>query len=298
MEKTLLFVYNPSAGKGKVAGKLSSIIYKFTQNGYKVTVHPTLRRLDGYEYIKEHGREYDAVVCSGGDGTLNETISGFIEGGVEVPLGYIPGGSANDTALTLKIPLDPEKSADTAINGIPFPFDIGRFNERYFVYVAAFGAFSEVSYSTPQDMKNALGHTAYIIEAIKRLPRIRSYKMRVEADGQVFEDTFLFGAVCNTLSVGGGVLKFSSEYESLYDGELEVLLLRDSKSLIDVGHIALCLLNQDYSDENIVFFKTKHLTITAEDDVPWTFDGEDGGAHSKAEITCVESPVRIMSGVK
>lgn len=297
MEKTLLFVYNPSAGKGKIAGKLSVIVNHFTRNGYRVTVHPTQRQREGYEYIRDHGREYDAVVCSGGDGTLNETISGFVDGGVTVPLGYIPGGSANDTALTLKIPLDPVKSADTAINGTPFPFDIGKFDDRFFVYVAAFGAFSEVSYSTPQDMKNMLGHTAYIIEAIKHLPRIRSYRMRIETDDSVFEDTFLFGAVCNTLSVGGGVLKFGSEYDALHDGELEVLLLRDSKSLIDVGHIALCLLNQDYSDENIVFFKTNHLKITAETDVPWTFDGEDGGTHRNAEITCVESPVQIMSGI-
>jgi len=295
--KTLLFLYNPVSGKGKTAAKLSEIVAHFTEAGYDVTVRPTLCRGDGERYIRDHGAAFDAVVCSGGDGTLNEVVAGMVAGGVDVPLGYVPSGSANDTALTLRIPMDPLAAAETAIHGTPFPFDTGRFNGVSFVYVAAFGALTDVPYATPQGVKNVLGHAAYVLSGIKSLTHIRPIRARITCDGQVFEGDFIFGAVCNTLSIGGGVLKFDQEQEALHDGVFEVLLVRDPHNLATLGLIARRLLIRDYDHRDIVYCKAKHVCVELDSPEVWTLDGEDGGAHQRAEIECLPRPIAIRSGL-
>ena len=201
--KKMLFIYNPNAGTGKLKPKLADVLDIFTKSGYEVTVYPTQKRYDAAEKIQESGSQYDLIVCSGGDGTLDEAVTGMQLCNCKVPLGYIPAGTTNDFATSLGIPKDILEAAETAVNGTVFPCDVGMFGEDYFAYIAAFGLFTDVSYATDQNVKNVLGHMAYILEGAKRVFNIPSYKIKITHDGEVIEDEFIFGMVTNSRSVGG-----------------------------------------------------------------------------------------------
>lgn len=292
----MLYIVNFYAGKSRARRSLGAVTEYFTRNGWDVTVHPTLAPLDAKKTVLKSGHSYDMIVCSGGDGTLNEVISGILELPERPMLGYIPSGSANDTANSLGLPLEPLKAAEIVLNGRSFTLDVGRFNDRIFVYVAAFGAFSEVSYSTPQNLKNNLGNVAYVLEALRRLPKIHSFHMKIDTDEGVFEDDFIFGAVTNTLSVGGGILKLDPGRVALNDGLLEVLFIRGFGNLNELSRTIASINNRDFSDEHIIFVKSKSVVCSAPEPVPWTLDGEDGGSHTSVNIRCLHNPVTIMAG--
>ena len=201
--KKMLFIYNPNAGTGILKPKLSEVLDIFTKGGYEVTVYPTQRTHDAVEKIQSYEGSYDLLVCSGGDGTLDEAVTGMQLRGTDIPLGYIPAGTTNDFAASLGIPKDILSAADTAVNGVPFSCDVGMVNDDHFIYIAAFGLFTDVSYETKQSMKNILGHLAYVLEGTKRIFNIPSYKIKVSHDGESFEDEFIFGMVTNSRSVGG-----------------------------------------------------------------------------------------------
>ena len=203
MGKRLLFIYNPKAGKAQIRTKLADILDVFARNGYELTVCPTQKRDDARRIVAERSGDYELVVCSGGDGTLDETVTGMMQSGFRTPVGYIPAGSTNDFGGSLALPKNMVKAAETIVTGRNFPCDMGSFNEDIFVYIAAFGLFTDVSYETGQDMKNVLGHMAYILEGMKRLPSIRSYPMRVSYEDKIVVDDFIFGMVTNSVSVGG-----------------------------------------------------------------------------------------------
>ena len=220
--KKMLFIYNPNAGTGTLKPKLSDVIDVFTKAGYEVTVYPTQKYHDGIEKMESCSDGYDLIVCSGGDGTLDEVVTGMRKRSYKAPLGYIPAGTTNDFATSLGIPKDILAAADTAVNGIPFPCDVGTFNNDYFIYIAAFGLFTDVSYETKQSMKNILGHLAYVLEGAKRIFNIPSYKIRVIHDGEEIEDEFIYGMVTNSRSVGGfkGIIGTNVVFD---DGEFAFL---------------------------------------------------------------------------
>ena len=201
--KKMLFIMNPFAGVKRANRHLADILLTFTQAGYEVITHMTLGRGDATAVAREKGKDVDLVVCCGGDGTLNETITGLLSAGADTPIGYIPAGSTNDFASSLKIPTNILKAAQAIVEGEPVSYDVGRFGDRYFSYVASFGAFTRSSYATPQNVKNALGHTAYVLSGITELSQIRNEHVKMEIDGQTVEGDFLFGAICNSTSVGG-----------------------------------------------------------------------------------------------
>ena len=203
-EKKMLLIINPKSGKERIKNRLLAILDIFIKEGYQIQVYITQKALDAKEMARAQGGDMDLIVCSGGDGTLNETISGMMELEHRPPLGYIPAGSTNDFASSLKLPRRMADAAMAAASGEPCPIDVGRFQEnQYFVYVAGFGAFTEVSYLTSQDKKNLLGHQAYVLEGVKSLTTIREYSMKIESDDQSYEGNFIFGMVTNTISVGG-----------------------------------------------------------------------------------------------
>ena len=224
------------------------------------------------------------IVCSGGDGTLNETISGMLQLKNTPSLGYIPAGSTNDFASSLKISKNMEKAAREIVNGFPVPVDAGMFcGDRSFIYIAAFGAFTEVSYQTPQDRKNLLGHQAYMIESVKSLASIKPYHMRVEWDDHVLEEDFVFGMVTNTRSVGGfkGLVNQSV---SLNDGVFEVLLIRMPKTPLDLSNIISYMFLVEEPNEYVYKFKASAIRFTSEESVDWVLDGEYGGARTEVTI--------------
>ena len=279
--KKLLFVYNPRAGKEMLKPRLSDVLDIFVKAGYEVTVHPTQAYRDAYYQIKEYEvGKYDLIACSGGDGTIDEVATGMMKrremGKDVVPVGYIPAGTTNDFAKSLHIPRKPLAAADNAVKGVPFPCDIGKFNDSVFVYIAAFGIFTDVSYETDQAVKNVLGHMAYILEGAKRIFNIPSYKIKVEHDGEVIEDEFIFGMVTNSRSVGG----FSNMVGKnivFDDGLFEVTLIKTPKNPIALQEIIAALLIEQVDTKHMYTFKTKKITFDSVEEIPWTLDGEFGG---------------------
>ena len=274
--KKLLFVYNPRAGKEMLKPRLSDVLDIFVKAGYEVTVHPTQAYRDAYYQIKEYEvGKYDLIACSGGDGTIDEVATGMMKrremGKDVVPVGYIPAGTTNDFAKSLHIPRKPLAAADNAVKGVPFPCDIGKFNDSVFVYIAAFGIFTDVSYETDQAVKNVLGHMAYILEGAKRIFNIPSYKIKVEHDGEVIEDEFIFGMVTNSRSVGG----FSNMVGKnivFDDGLFEVTLIKTPKNPIALQEIIAALLIEQVDTKHMYTFKTKKITFDSVEEIPWTLD--------------------------
>ena len=292
-KKKLLFVLNPFSGKGEIKNKLLEIVDIFVKNEYQVTVHTTQAPQDAMKLVKKTAGKYDLVVCSGGDGTLDETVTGMMMREERVPIGYIPAGSTNDFAGSLKIPKKMDKAAQIAVEGVPFACDIGSFNGDYFVYIAAFGIFTDVSYETSQGLKNRIGHAAYIIEGMKRLHTIQSYHMRVEYEDQVIEDDFIYGMVSNSNSAGG-FKNITGKNVRLDDGLLEVTLIRMPKNPLELNEIIACLTNMRDNTDLIYTFKTDNIKFFSEIEIPWTLDGEYGGSHKEVVIEDEKRAVQIM----
>lgn len=283
MDQRMLFIYNPRAGKAQIRSNLLDIIDIFVKAGYEVTAYPTQAAGDAIKAVQERRAGYDIVVCSGGDGTLDEVVSGMMQCEEKVPIGYVPAGSTNDFANSLKIPKSMIKAADVVVNGRDFACDIGSLNSHNFIYVAAFGIFTDVSYETNQDVKNVLGHAAYLLEGVRRLPMVRSYALKVSYDDQVIEGDFLYGMVTNSFSVGG-FRGITGKDVLLDDGLFEVTLIRKPTNPLDLNNIIMALVDKRVKSEYIYTFKTPRLTVESEETVPWTVDGEFGGEHMKAVI--------------
>ncbi len=294
MDKKLLFIYNPKAGKAQIRTKLADILNVFAGEGYELTVFPTQKRGDARKVVAERSEDYSLVVCSGGDGTLDETVTGMIQSGFCTPIGYIPAGSTNDFGGSLGLPKNMVKAAQTIVEGKNFPCDMGAFNEDVFVYIAAFGLFTDVSYETGQDMKNVLGHMAYVLEGMKRLPAIKSYPMRVAYEDKVITDDFIFGMVTNSVSVGG-FKNITGKNVKLDDGVFEVTLIKKPKNPVELNNIILSLLNRDIDTKSMYCFRTAELELESAEPLPWTLDGENGGTHKNVRIKnlCKAIEIRV-----
>mgnify|MGYP000834264138 FL=1 len=295
--KNLLFVVNGHSGKGQIKNKLLDIIDIMIKEGYHVQVHTTQEREDATKVVREQAKYYDLVVCSGGDGTLDEAVTGMMQSEVRTPLGYIPAGSTNDFANSLEIPKDMIQAAKTAVLGVPFSCDVGEFNGDYFIYVAAFGIFTDVSYATSQELKNALGHVAYILEGAKRLHTIKSYHMRVEYDGNEIEGDFLLGMITNSTSVGG-FKNMTGKDVKLDDGLFEVTLIHKPKNIIELNTIIASLTNLKDETDLIDSFRADSVKFYSEEEIPWTLDGEFGGDHKEVQIKDHCKAVDIMINEK
>ena len=292
-EKKMLFVVNPKAGKARIKNHLLEIVDMFIKAGYEVTVHITQDRGDALNVVKNREARYDIIVCSGGDGTLDEVVTGMVKSGKPLPIGYIPAGSTNDFANSLKLPSNMKKSAEVVLKGEKFACDIGSFNRDVFVYVAAFGMFTDVSYGTDQEMKNMLGHMAYILEGMKRLTALKSYQMKFSYGGTVIEGDFLYGMITNSISVGG-FKRLTGKNVALNDGELEVTLIRRPTNAAELNQLITALLEQNTESEFIYWFKTSELTVEAQEPIAWTLDGEYGGEHKKVQIKDFKEAMQII----
>lgn len=283
MAKKALLLVNPAAGKRQSREPLFDAVCVLSQAGYLVNVHLTTGRDDAAETVRREGAEYDLVLCSGGDGTLNETVSGLMTLESPPPLGYLPRGSTNDFAASLGISSQPAEAAEAVVRSPGRKLDIGCWNERYFAYVACFGAFTRSSYSAPQEVKNILGHFAYILEGVKDLNSLRPYRLRIQAEGETLEGEFLFGAVCNSTSLGG-LMKLERNEVVLDDGQFELLLVRRPRTLPELQGILTALLNQNYRQEGLVFRRISSLTAEPEGEIPWSLDGEFAPGAQRVEI--------------
>lgn len=294
MKKRMLFVYNPKAGKALIKSKLADILDIFAKADYEITVHPTQRAGEAIQVVENREDTYELLVCSGGDGTLKEVVTGMIKSGKITPLGYIPAGSTNDFAQSYRLPKNMLKAAQIAVNGRDFACDVGRFNKNTFVYVAAFGLFTNVTYETAQDMKNALGHMAYILEGMKSLSAIPSHTMKIMYDDKVIEDDFMFGMITNAVSVGG-FKGITGKHVRLDDGVFEVTLIKRPKTIKALNDLIWSLMNREFDADDMYFFRTGRLVCESKEAVAWTVDGENGGLHFEVEIQnlCKAISIRI-----
>ena len=294
----LLFIYHPTSGTGQVKAALAPVLDVFAKAGWLTTAYPTQCRGDAARVVRELGPRFDRVVCAGGDGTLSEAAAGLLELDCPPPLGYIPFGSTNDCATTLRLPRKPREAALVAAGtGLPLPMDIGQLNDTTFVYVAAFGAFTKVAYDTPQDLKNTFGHLAYIFAGIASLPTIAPYHMTVEFDGQTLEDDFYFGMVSNSQSIGG-LKPPKAERVVLDDGLFEVTLVRKPLKLADLTDGLQALINLSQNDRSgaLVQFQARSLTFASDQSIPWTVDGEFGGSRPVNRVENRQKALKIIRG--
>lgn len=291
--KRMLFIYNPYAGFGFLKAKLSEVVDIFVKGGYDVTIYPTQKYHDAYEKVFSYEENYDLLVCAGGDGTLDEVVSAMLKKNKQVPVGYIPAGTINDFGNSLHISSDVFKAADTAVHGRKFSCDVGRFNEDYFVYIAAFGLFTDVSYETKQSMKNVLGYLAYILEGTKRLFNIPSYRIKVTHDGEVTEDEFMFGMVTNSRTIGGfrGIVGKNVAFD---DGKFEVTLVKSPKNAIELNEIMASLVIRQIDAKHMYSFLGGEIKFESVEEIPWTLDGEFGGVHDEVTIKNMKQRLKIM----
>ena len=292
-KRNVLLIVNPCAGRTKSRAGTFDIVNKFSTNDYEFSIHTTTCQGDATNIVRKNYDDKQLVVCCGGDGTLNETINGVMDMPNRLPIGYIPTGSTKDLATTLGIPTDINKATDLIMSGHTNSYDLGLFNNRYFSYVASFGAFTKSSYATSQKMKNRLGHMAYILNGIGELKNIRAIHMKIEYDGGVLEDDFMFGSVSNSTSVAG-LFRFKPEDVKLNDGIFELLLVKKI-SLASVPIALGKVRAQQYDGKQIIFLRTSKVKITSDESVAWTLDGEYGGAHKTVMIHVLEKAVEICS---
>ena len=281
--RKLMMIVNPKAGKAKPRGPLFDAAAAFCQAGYLLSIRETSAPGEAAA-IAAGSAGYDVVVAVGGDGTLNETVSGLMTLEQRPLLGYLPQGSTNDFAASLRIPREPAAAAAQIVAATPRALDMGRWNGRHFVYVASFGAFTKTSYTASQAAKNALGHFAYILEGLKDLSSLRPYRIRLTADGEVLDGEYLFGAVCNSTSIGG-LMKLDPEHVVLDDGKFELLLIPNPKNALDLQELILALMNQEYDRQGVVFRHVSSLRLETEETLPWSLDGEYAASVPVVHIT-------------
>lgn len=291
--KKLLLIVNPRAGKTKSRTPLFDAVARFSKAGYLVNVFVTEKGGDATRAAAEMGGDYDIVVCAGGDGTLNETLSGLMTLPKRPQVGYLPNGSTNDFAASLHLSSNPVTAACNIIEGKPYHLDLGRHNDRYFAYVASFGAFTRASYSASQSVKNTLGHFAYILEGLNDLDSLRPYKCRVEADGEVFEGDFIFGGICNSTSLGG-LVKLDPARVRMDDGKFELLLLRMPKNVIDLNNLIACMTRMEYDYPGVILRHVSSITLTTKDDIPWSLDGEYAASCPVVHIENLHHAIELM----
>lgn len=294
--KNALLIVNPNAGQMKSKSNLFTIISTLSNGGILPTVYVTKSKGDAKRFIIENADKYEAVVCCGGDGTLNETVNGLVAANAcHIPLGYIPAGSTNDFAASLGISPNPEIAAKSIVYGVKRPLDLGFFNKsRCFTYVASFGAFTKASYNTPQNIKNTIGHAAYIIEGAKMIPEIKPFKLSCTCDGKVIEGNFLFGAVANSISIAG--FKLLSQQGVKYDdGKFELILVRNPENLTETFETVDDFILRNYGTKNIIIERGSNFTLNFEKPIDFSLDGEYGDAHTSVEISVTNKMIQLLN---
>lgn len=283
-KRNLLFIYNPHAGKAQIRSNLLDIIDIFTKAGFTVTAMPTQKAGDAIETVKANvDAGYELLVCSGGDGTLDEVVTGLMQCDKRIPLGYVPAGTTNDFARSLKISGNMINAASDIVNGRHYQCDVGSFNDDFFIYVAAFGVFTSVAYETDQQMKNVLGSVAYFLEGVRQITSIPSYRIKVTADGKVTEGEYLFGMITNSRSVGG-FRGITGRNVDMNDGLFEVTLVKMPQNMIELNHILTAVVSRRLHTDYMQVFKAKEIRMSSDEPIPWTLDGEYGGDHKEVII--------------
>ena len=293
MAKNALVIVNPKAGMMKSKKNMFEIVDRLCKKNYSVTVQTTASAGDGSRFVGKYGQNQDLIVCCGGDGTLNEVINGILQNGYQVPLGYVPAGTTNDFARTLGLPKKVESCMDRILYGHPRSYDMGRFNDRNFTYIASLGAFTQVSYATPQKLKNIMGHSAYVLEGVKAVGSITPFEAEVQTNGNCYTGEFVFGSVSNSTSIAG-LFKLNHLDVRLDDGELELILVRNPKNPADLARTLNGITRCQYDPNYVIFQHVKEVDIKTRLPRNWTLDGEAGGEQQESHIEVVHNAIQLI----
>jgi len=292
--KKLMLIVNPAAGKGSYKVNFGEALNVLDKGGFRTTLFFTSAPGEATAFAKEQAANFDTVACIGGDGTLSEVMSGLMQIPSPPPLGYIPMGTSNDVATTLNLPKnDTVGAAKRILSGEEHPYDVGGFGEGYFAYIAAFGAFTEASYATPQSQKKALGHLAYILQGAASLTKLEAIETRIEYDGGVLEDRYIYGSMSNSTSVAG-IMKLPEQLVCLGDGMSELVLVKNPAKLSDLPKMLESVLSQRFENENLLVLHTTRAKFSFDAPVSWTRDGEEGGSLSEVELCNIPRAVRLI----
>lgn len=295
-EKKMLLIINPNAGQKKARKSMFYLVDKFCKHGYSVTTYTTGKKCDATEYVKEYGKEYNIIISCGGDGTINEVLSGIMQLGKHITMGIIPTGTINDLARTLNISKNIKKAANDILLRETIYHDVGVINSlNHFAYIATFGAFTKVAYSTPQWLKNKFGHLAYFIDGIKRIVDVKSYKVQITSDEFNEEDDYVFGCVTNTRIVAG-MFKIKSSDVCFNDGLFEVILIKNPRNPIELRRILYGLINQEYDERYVKFFHTSHITFLFDKEAAWSVDGEYAGKYINVDVKNLNNAIKYIKG--
>ncbi|MBQ9930491.1 MAG: diacylglycerol kinase family lipid kinase [Oscillospiraceae bacterium] len=292
--KKMLFIMNPYAGTRRANKHLTDILTVFNRADFAVTVHMTAGPGDCERVTREMAEGMDVLACAGGDGTFSEMVNGLLQLGLDIPVGYIPCGSTNDFANALGLSKDPLQAARDIAEGQPMRYDVGQFGSRYFTYVASFGAFTRASYATPQNIKNALGHAAYLLGGIQELSQLHKEHVRIETDDQIIDDDFLFGAICNSTSVGG-ILTLDPNQVDMTDGKFELLLVRAPKDILEISECISALQSKKYNCAMVTFLSAAGLRIVSDPEMSWTLDGEQAAGAKEITVTNLQHAIRVIT---
>ena len=293
--KKLLFIVNPNAGKTAIKNDIFEIVLIFQKGGYEVTIHPTTDPEDAERTCIAEGANYDLIVCAGGDGTLNNTIRGYMKmEGKKTPIGYIPAGSTNDYARTLMISTKPTEAAQQIVDGHPTPVDVGSFADKSFIYIAAFGMFTDISYNTKQSLKKVMGHSAYIIEAVRNLVNYKAYKITADMDDKVITGEYIYGMITNSFSVAGFKIR-GTKHVVLDDGKFDCMFIKKPSNVSELQEVVSAYLSNEFG-ESEMFYRTtaSKITITSEEEIAWTIDGESGGSYTEVTIENRKQAAELM----
>lgn len=293
--KKLMLIVNPNAGRGAYKYSFVEVLNAFDEGGYRPSLFFTHRRGEATEFVENFGSDFDTVVCIGGDGTLSEVMSGLMKLDKKPSLGYIPMGTANDVATTLNLPKNDGRAAvEKILNGTPHPYDVGGFGpDKYFSYIAAFGAFTEASYATPQNQKKVFGNLAYVVQGAMLLPKIHAYHTIVEYDGGTIEADLMYGSMSNSTSAAG-IIRLPEQLVSLGDGMSELILIKDPGNMEGLSEILTSVITQRYDSDKLLILHTKHAKFTFDEPVAWTRDGEAGGEYKEIELFNYEAPIQMI----
>ena len=289
-----LMIMNPVSGKMAFIRHFGEITQLFKDANYNLDIRCTSGKGSAQKIIKNAAKDKDIIICAGGDGTLNDIINGIMDAHLDIPIGYIPSGTTNDFASSVGISKNVVKAAKDIISGTPKAVDVGKFGSSYFSYVASFGAFTQSSYATPQNMKNTLGHFAYVLEGMKELPYLKPIRLTITTEaGEVFTDDYALGAIANSTSIAG-IIKLDSSRVDLSDGVFEVLLIKYPKNIMDLNNIVISLNTNDFENPSIDFFHAKKLVVESEDTIQWSLDGECFEADKRETVKNYQKAINII----
>lgn len=289
-----LMIMNPVSGRMALIRNFAEITQLLKDAGYELDIRCTSGRGSAQKIVKDNALDNDIIICCGGDGTLNDIINGIMESNISVPVGYIPCGTTNDFASSIGLSKNVVRAAKDIISGIPTEVDVGKFGDGYFSYVASFGAFTQSSYATPQNMKNTLGHFAYVLEGVKEIPYLKPTALKITTEtGEEHSGEYVLGAVANSTSIGG-IIKLDSARVDMSDGEFEVLLIKYPKNIMDLNNIITSLNTNDYENPSISFFRARQLTVESPESIQWSLDGECFEAKQKETIKNYQKAITII----